>query len=214
MTAARREAWDRLDSGESPKAFAAFVAYRDMTREDRSVLAAYRARSGRAEAENLKPPGTWYRWYERHEWSRRVQEFDAAMDRQLEQGLANRRLQSRQDTADLGKVLRTKASAAARLLVGVTQKVGQVEGKDAVIIEVKMSPSDICTMAKTGAALESLALGLPTDRTSQQDGGADSVAISVTEAKAAMLKKLDEIRNRQAQAQAVEELVKPPKKCG
>lgn len=206
MTGVRREVWDRLDT-ESPKAFAAFVVYRDMTREDRSVLAAYRVRSGRAQAENLKPPGTWYRWNERHQWEDRSRAWDSAQDRRVEAGLANRRLKSLQEIADLGEQLRRKASAAARMLVGVTQKVGQIDGREAVILEVKMTPGDICAMAKTGAALESLALGLPTDRTSQQDGGSDQVAISVNEAKAEMARRLSEIRARHEQAKAIEHLL-------
>jgi hypothetical protein len=199
VTRPRQEPWHR-QPGETVKEYEKFRAFLDSG----SVRGSYRAVTGKEK----DAPGSWYELAERRGWSDRALAKEVSESRKMEAALRARRLKSLEAVADLGETLRKKASAAARLLVGVTQRVGEIEGREAVIIEVNMSPSDICALAKTGAALESLALGLPTDRTSQQDGGSDEVVISVEAAKEEMRKRLAEIRERQQKADAITDLLR------
>jgi hypothetical protein len=65
--------WEKRD-GETARAYAAFLAYRDMGPE-RSVVGAYRVMAGREKA--VRPPGYWKGWAERHSWTFRADQFDA-----------------------------------------------------------------------------------------------------------------------------------------
>lgn len=58
---------------ESPAAFQAFVAFRDMG-PGRTIMDAYRTAKGRPEARDV--PGTWKGWASRLRWSNRARAYD------------------------------------------------------------------------------------------------------------------------------------------
>jgi hypothetical protein len=197
----RRQPWDRLD-GETPKQFAAFSAYLHLPRADRSVLAAYRASSGRTEAENLKPPGCWYDWYERHRWDERSRSFDAADDRKREERLRTRRLKELEATADLGRKLQDAADLGRKLLSPIPRTMTTPDG-EVVIPGWRPTAADVARLAEVGTKLALLGLGLPDSRTSFVDGGADEAAEMLAGIKDDLRRRLDAIRDRQRQADQV-----------
>lgn len=195
--------WDRQPT-ETGAEYKKFRVYLEMGRVERSIRGSYRVVTGKNKDKDA--PGSWYELAEKHAWNDRARSHDAANDKQDEAALRARRLKSLIEAADLGDSLRKKAAAAVRMLTPVTQRLGERDGKEVWILEVNMTPSDICKLAQVGVALESLALGLPTDRTSLQDGGPDQTAISLDEAKGEMKRRLDAIRQRhELAAPAVEE---------
>ncbi|MEW4569278.1 hypothetical protein AB1L88_15545 [Tautonia sp. JC769] len=66
------EPWGRQD-GESERAFAAFLAYRDLGAE-RTVCDAYRQSAGKPEAKQA--PGTWNKWAKDRRWKERALAWD------------------------------------------------------------------------------------------------------------------------------------------
>jgi hypothetical protein len=71
-TAAEQQA-ARPPVKESAKARHAFCCYRDLGPR-RTLIAAYRAATGRANAQNAS--GQWKRWFTEHDWSMRVRDYD------------------------------------------------------------------------------------------------------------------------------------------
>jgi hypothetical protein len=74
------ETWDRQPK-ETERAYAAFLAYRDMG-PDRSIVRSYRLATGRKEATDVS--GDWIRWSTAHKWRARALDFDnhrAAVER-------------------------------------------------------------------------------------------------------------------------------------
>lgn len=70
--------WDR-QSNESDKAYAAFLLYRDLPTETRSIDAAYDARKGRQRKglrKESRAPGCWLGWSRKYHWVRRVNAWD------------------------------------------------------------------------------------------------------------------------------------------
>jgi hypothetical protein len=69
-------------AGESPRAFAAFVAYRDLG-PGRSAAEAYRQRAGRAGAKQAS--GRWNAWAAQFSWQARAAAHDAHLERMRQQ---------------------------------------------------------------------------------------------------------------------------------
>lgn len=76
--------WEQLP-GETPRAFGAFAAYRDLDRSERSIRAAYRRHTGREHANQAT--GTWYIWSSQFHWIERAAAWDAELDRAKRQAL-------------------------------------------------------------------------------------------------------------------------------
>lgn len=75
-----KQVWERLQ-GESVKAHAAFLVFADLPPDERSVNAAYRAKSGR---ESVKvAPGYWFQWSRDFDWERRASALDQWRREQL-----------------------------------------------------------------------------------------------------------------------------------
>lgn len=69
--------WERQAS-ESPKAFSAFLTYREMPPAERSLAAAYRLATG--DPTKRKLSGQWRRWAAKHQWQERALAFDRHRD--------------------------------------------------------------------------------------------------------------------------------------
>jgi hypothetical protein len=79
-------AWERR-SGETPKAFAAFCAYRDTLPKDRSIAKCAAAYYG--DTASVSKVNQWKRWSARYDWQARVKAWDDEQDRiALEKRLA------------------------------------------------------------------------------------------------------------------------------
>lgn len=68
-----------MREGEPPRAFAAFVLYRDLAVHERSLSLAYSVSAGKPEA-GLRAPGHWAAWSSEWEWVARAAAYDAYMD--------------------------------------------------------------------------------------------------------------------------------------
>ena len=79
--------------GESFRAFAAFVIYRELPPTERSLKRAYSEHNGKPS----KVPGFWSQWSVKHEWTERAAAYDAHLDkaRQAEREIAERSLAQR-----------------------------------------------------------------------------------------------------------------------
>jgi hypothetical protein len=126
--------WDR-QPGESPKAYASFVKYRDLGR-GRTVKAA-------AEAADRAPQ---YFWKLSHEWG--WVERAAAYDRE----------EDRVFIADTAAARLTMARRHARLATALQNKVvAAIQALD----PAKLSPSDLIRTLEAATKLERLAWGVP-----------------------------------------------------
>ena len=154
-----RQSWERLETETGPQ-WAAFQVYRDLEPAERSLIAAYRKEKGESK---IRVDGYWQRWYAKNRWKVRAAAYDRYVDEKVRAELEARRLQSRIDTADLGRMMRQKAHNALRMLVGVEQTVVDEDGQRVRIIAVNLKPFEIERLAKTGTELERLALGESTE---------------------------------------------------
>ena len=85
--------WERYKE-ESPKAYEAFVAYRDMPRVDRSVRGAFiKSRLSGPPPDQAHP--TWYEWSNRYKWRERVMALDTYNERRDSEAEADERVKSR-----------------------------------------------------------------------------------------------------------------------
>ena len=69
--------WER-QQGESSRAFRAFIHYRDLGPDRRSLNAAYAV--ARETQEELRAPGCWYEWSAAFRWVERAAAWDAYLD--------------------------------------------------------------------------------------------------------------------------------------
>jgi hypothetical protein len=53
-----------------------------------------------------------------------------------------------------GWTLRERAAAAARMLVPVTQTIGERDGREVILLATNMKPSEIARLAQVGVELE------------------------------------------------------------
>ena len=76
----KRDPWERRDD-ETDKAFAAFVAFRDLPPGERTDVAAYAKYQGLKKAKKGKVPApSWYKWKKENLWDQRVALHDAWVD--------------------------------------------------------------------------------------------------------------------------------------
>jgi hypothetical protein len=88
----------------------------------------------------------------------------------------------------------------------VTQVIGERDGMQVVLVETKLTPSEIARMHQIGMEMEQLAAGNPTERIVLQGDADNPLSITVDSAKGELLKRIKEARKRREQAeQAAEE---------
>jgi hypothetical protein len=75
------EPWTR-QPGETAKAHAAFLVYRNLGAGRRSLNRAYNRHRTGNESAGLATPGTWTHWSVRHDWARRCAAWDAHVARE------------------------------------------------------------------------------------------------------------------------------------
>jgi hypothetical protein len=205
---ARIAQWEQQPN-EPNGAFEQFKAYLALPREDRSIRQAYlsvRQLDGSLPASEVQAPGGFYDVAEKYQWKDRARAFDREADRKIYAKIEAKRAQSLMDTFDTGQLLRERARAAAKMLVPVTQVIGERDGMQVVLVETKMTPGDISRMAQVGLELEQLAAGNPTERIVLQGDADNPLSITVDSAKGELLKRIKEARKRREQAeQAAEE---------
>lgn len=108
--------WDQQDE-ESAKAFAAFVAYRSLPAQQRSIDTAWkRSVATDPEATPPKPgqraPATWRDWSAQFSWVSRAAAWDAEKDRQAQQAQIDEHKAMLERHVTLGQGLIAKAAAA------------------------------------------------------------------------------------------------------
>jgi hypothetical protein len=128
--------WDR-QTDESPQAFAAFAAYRDMglarsTREVARSLGKHHSQIGE--------------WSRRHEWVARVTAWDARNDAELRRTRENARRKALDNQLRVGELMLKQAEES--MLAKAESDNPTLEAKD------------VPNYAKTGQALAAAALGL------------------------------------------------------
>jgi hypothetical protein len=118
-------------------------------------------------------------------------------ERRMRRQFERRRLNALADIADLGETMRKKASAAIRMMTAVEQRITNENGQDVIVLEVKLTPTEAVKLAETGAKLELLALGEPTERMAMgEDPNAPFGAVEVDAAKDELRKRIEEMRRR------------------
>jgi hypothetical protein len=188
----RIQQWEQQPE-EPEGAFAMFQAYLNLPRHDRSVrqaISVYLLQvNGRQVEVGESVGGGYYELADKWQWKDRARAYDREADRKIYAQIEAKRAQMMMETFDFGRLLRERAAAAARMLVPVTQTIGERDGMAVVLVETKMTPADISRMAQVGLELEQLSAGNPT----------------VDSAKGELVKRIREARKRREAAEAAAE---------
>lgn len=132
--------WEQK-KGESRQAYEAFLAYRDMG-ADRSL---------RKVSEQLaKSEPLMKRWSSRWSWRNRVADFERHMDREETKALVAGRTAMRRRQAQMGQNLQTIAAAQ---IIQLAQAVNAQDPQH----RIRLTPSQLATLAKLGVEIESRA---------------------------------------------------------
>ena len=118
-----RKPWER-QPGETAKAFAAFLLYRDMPAVDRSVAAAWGRKIGGKQ---------WERWCAAHDWVNRAAEHDS--------DLASRRRERMEKELD-----RAKDDAAVLIRATLAKVAERIQGMDVEELAVGQIPTALRTL--------------------------------------------------------------------
>ena len=118
-----RKPWER-QPGETAKAFAAFLLYRDLPAVDRSVAAAWGRRLGGKQ---------WERWCTAHDWVNRAAEHDS--------DLASRRRERMEKELD-----RAKDDAAVLIRALLAKVAERIQGMDAEELAAGQIPAALRTL--------------------------------------------------------------------
>ena len=134
-----RQAWHRRED-ESPKAFKAFTAYRDLN-ERRTFEAV--ARLLQCSGANV------LRWASRHRWHERTMAYDVWFDERQREELARDRM-----------LARTRHTKLAVALEGIAAKaIAEWQVRIASGEPLNLTVEEIVALTKAGTALENRALG-------------------------------------------------------
>jgi hypothetical protein len=184
-------------------AFEDFQRFLSLERSDRTIRQAYLAKVGQTEG---SIPGSFYDLADKWQWKDRARAYDREADRKIYAKIEAKRASSLLDTFDTGQLLRERARAAAKMLVPVSQVIGERDGREVWLIETKLTPADIARLASVGLELEQLAAGNPTERIQLQGDADNPLSITVDSAKGELVKRIKEARKRrEAAEQAAEE---------
>jgi hypothetical protein len=199
---ARIAQWEQQPD-EPQQAFLDFQTFLALPREDRTIRQAYLAKTGQTEG---SIPGSFYDLADKWQWKDRARAFDRETDRKIYAKIESRRADSLLGLFEAGRTLRERAAAAAKMIVPVTHVIGERDGMQVVLVETKLTPSEIARMHQIGMEMEQLAAGNPTERIVLQGDADNPLSITVDSAKGELLKRIKEARKRREQAeQAAEE---------
>ncbi len=164
--------WDRQE-GETPKAFAAFVVFRDQG-PSRSLDAAYREARGQRSG-NKRAPGTWTDWYTRYRWKQRAEAYDAHLERLARRDRETEHLGDLQAYRERQKRI---AQATIENCVGLMEKAGaRLEGLEPEQIPPKLLPAFFraaAALAEVASNAEAQMIGLQELFNQLGDHGQDS----------------------------------------
>jgi hypothetical protein len=196
----RADPWEQQEN-ESPEAYGQFSGYRDLDPEERSIKAAWRQWRGNRSERGVElgehPAGGFIANYQRWRWEERARAYDIDQERRVRRKLERRRASAIAEIADLGEAMRKKASAAIRMMTAVEQTVRNENGQDVIVLAVKITPAEATRLAETGAKLELLALGEPTDRVAMgEDANAPFGVVTADAAKDELRKRVEQMRQR------------------
>jgi len=134
-----RQVWDRMP-GESAKAFAAFVRYRDLA--EKRTMAKVGQMSG-CSTQNIE------RWGRRWNWVSRCYEYDLVQEEEFRKQTARDRMAHRRQQLQLGTVL---TNIAAHSLREMQVKIEQQ-------LPLGFDPAQVAALLKLGDDLKSKGLG-------------------------------------------------------
>lgn len=154
-----RELWERQPE-ESEPCWRAFVLYRDLEPQDRSLTEAYRRADGDP---TWGTPTHYQRWSKEWLWRERVIAYDNYVDTKMRAALEAQRIRARVETAQLGRAMRRKAAAALQELQAIIFETVVVDGVSTKVARSALTPAQIAQLADVGVKLERLAVGDPTE---------------------------------------------------
>jgi hypothetical protein len=147
-----RQPWDQRED-ESPQAYCAFVAYRDL-RAERSIDHAYRTVSGQQRG-NKRASGRFTEWSQRYEWKRRAEAYDAYLERTIRDKLEAETVGAYQnDLAAYFDRQKKLSAAAGNAAIGLLTKAS--EGLRS-LNAAKMKPLELAAIFRAAAAVASAA---------------------------------------------------------
>jgi hypothetical protein len=203
MSKSRIREWEQQP--EEPNGmFEDFLAYLALPRGDRTIAGAFQIRTGGEVG--AKPPGSFYDMAEKYQWKDRARAYDREADRKIYAKIESQRATSLLGIFEAGRVLRERAAAAAKMISPVTQTIGERDGREVILVETKLTASEIARLHQVGLEMEQLAAGNPTERIQLQGDAENPLMVTVDNAKGELLKKIKDIRKRREMAeQAAEE---------
>jgi hypothetical protein len=150
-------------ASESPKAWAAFCVYRDLSK-DRSIDTAYEVATGR-QLRGKRAPGSWQRWATEYNWVERARSYDAALDARARAATEGEATERRR------RMIERHAQTAAKLQTAAQMILDEFNDRVAVrggmkFVDGRMLVSmlnQVSKMLETGQKLERLAEGEPTE---------------------------------------------------
>jgi hypothetical protein len=156
-----RQPWEK-QPGETIKAFEAFVLYRDydhgrsLMKVARDLHEAYPERFASVDSARAVLGG----WSVRHDWQRRVEQYDVWRDRRYLEQRQSEREQLKRQHAQIGGTL---------IAAGVARLSGRAASEQAKAIDPldlnHASVSDTLSLIERGTRLQRITAGLPTDLT-------------------------------------------------
>ena len=156
-----RELWERQpDEPQNP--FYMFTLFRNLPPWERTLAALHRHFIQiRGRTDWTRVPDAYGLWKKMYRWEERCEAYDRFVDGETLKQLESRRIQSRLETADIGRGLYKAAAEALEVLEATvyeyhTDKAGNRER----IVRSALSPAQIVKMAEVGVKLERLALDL------------------------------------------------------
>jgi len=158
-----RKQWERQEN-ETPKAFDAFCAYRDLPTAERSLQKAWSKYKERTGNKSGTMPGRFRDWSSANKWVDRVGAYDDYKDAQHREAYEVERLKQRDNRQQV-----------VRALQGMTAKVMQTQQ------QVSMTPAELNALANAVSKVLNESRiefdDLPTQRVKNELTGADGGAI-------------------------------------
>jgi hypothetical protein len=203
----RIEQWEQQPA-EPPGAFEQFLLYLHQPPGDRQINESYLLwieRQTGTRPVSKHPPGSYYGIARKYQWEVRARAFDRESNRKVYAKIESRRAKMMLDTMEAGRVVRERATAAARMLVPVTQTIGERDGREVILVETNINPSEIARLLKVGAELEQFAMGNSTERLKPIGDIDNPFTLTGDTAKDELLKRIEEVRKRRELAQQAAE---------
>lgn len=143
--------WERQE-GETPRAYEAFCAYRDMG-PNRSI--------NKTAQQLTKNRTTIAEWSTKYEWVKRVAAWDAEQDRIARQEQAE----------EIRKMRRRHSDVATAMIVKAARALNRMKEED-------IKPSDISRFIEVASKLERLSRGDTSEVIEERDGGPATPAVT------------------------------------